>query len=213
MMNTDRDGGPPKLHAKAEGPRRIDSQSDGDPQAFLALDVLEARFAAAPPAPSDIGRVRLLVTRHQGGVRQTLERVAMSPESGMPGDSWGRQRKPSPEAQLTAMQFDVADLIANGQPLTLFGDQLFLDLDLSNANLPAGSTLRAGTVTLEVTPMPHNGCRKLRARFGDGALRFVSSPELRHLNLRGIYLRVIEAGEIAVDDEVRVVRRPKQLTY
>ena len=191
--------------------RLIDSQSDGDPAAFLALDVLEARLAAAPGAPADIGRVRLLVTRHRGGVRQTLERVAMSPESGMPGDSWGRQRTPSPEAQLTAMQFDVADLIANGQPLTLFGDQLFLELDLSEVNLPVGSVLRAGTATLEVTPMPHNGCRKFRARFGEGALRLVSARELRHLNLRGIYLRVIEAGEIAVDDEIHVLRRPQHV--
>ena len=201
------------MNADREGPRRIDSQSDGDAAAFLALDVLEARLAAAPRAPADVGRVRLLVTRHRGGVRESLERVAMSPESGMPGDSWGRQRHPAPEAQLAVMQFNVAELIANGQPLTLFGDQLLLDLDLSQANLPAGTVLRAGTATLEVTPMPHNGCRKFRARFGDGALRFVSSPALRHLNLRGIYLRVIEAGEIAVDDEVRVVRRPKQLTY
>jgi len=195
------------MNADREGPRRIDSQSDGAPAAFLTLDVLEARLAAAPPAPSDIGRVRLLVTRHRGGVRETLKRVAMSPESGMPGDSWGRQRHPAPEAQLAVMQFNVAELIANGQPLTLFGDQLFLELDLSEANLPAGSMLRAGTATLEVTPMPHNGCRKFRARFGEGALRFVSSRELRHLNLRGIYLRVIEAGDIGVDDEVRVLRR------
>ena len=193
--------------------RVIDSQSDGDPAAFLAFDVLQARLAAAPRAPADIGRVRLLVTRHRGGVRETQQRVAMSADSGMRGDSWGRQRNPAPEAQLAVMQFDVASLIANGQPLTLFGDQLFLELDLSEANLPAGSVLRAGTATLEVTPMPHNGCRKFRARFGEGALRFVSSGELRHLNLRGIYLRVIEAGEIAVDDEIHVLRRPKQLTY
>jgi MOSC domain-containing protein YiiM len=197
------------MNADREGPRRIDSQSDGDPAAFLALDVLEARLAAAPRAPADSGRVRLLVTRHSGGVRQTLERVTMTPESGMPGDSWGRQRRPSLEAQLTAMQFDVADLIANGQPLTLFGDQLFLDLDLSNANLPVGSVLRAGTATLEVTPMPHNGCRRFRARFGDAALRLVSKPELRHLNLRGVYLRVIEPGDIAVGDAVHVVTRPQ----
>jgi MOSC domain-containing protein YiiM len=84
---------------------------------------------------------------------------------------------------------------------------MFLDLDLSAANLPAGAVLRAGTVTLEVTPMPHNGCRKFRARFGDSALRFVSARELRHLNLRGIYLRVTEEGEIAVGDPVKVLRR------
>jgi MOSC domain-containing protein YiiM len=194
--------------------RLIDSHSDGDPAAFLALDVLAARLAAAPRPPADFGRVRLLVTRHHGGRRELPERATLTPESGMPGDSWGRQRQPSPEAQLTAMQFDVAHLVANGQPLTLFGDQIFLDLDLSQANLPPGSVLRAGGATLEVTPLPHNGCRKFRARFGEGALRFVSTPELRHLNLRGIYLRVLEAGDVAVNDEIHVLRRPSlESTY
>lgn len=108
------------------------------------------------------------------------------------------------------MQIDVAELIANGQPLTLFGDNLFLELDLSAANLPAGSRLRAGTVTLEVTPEPHNGCRKFRARFGDAALRFVSKKDLRQLNLRGVYMRVVEDGEIAADDPVQVLSRPLQ---
>jgi MOSC domain-containing protein YiiM len=187
--------------------RLIDSQSDGDPSAFLPLDVLEARFAAAPPAPTDVGRVRFLVTRHRNGRREALERASMTPESGMVGDSWSRQRHPALEAQLAVMQFDVADLIANGQPLALFGDQLFLELDLSETNLPVGTVLRAGTVMLEVTPEPHNGCRKFRARFGDAALHFVSNRESRHLNLRGVYMRVTEAGEVARDDLVRVLRR------
>jgi MOSC domain-containing protein YiiM len=192
--------------------RVIDSQSEGQLAAFLAFDVLESRLRSLPPAPADIGQVRLLVTRHRGGVRETLDRVSMTPEAGMPGDAWGRQRRPSPEAQLAVMQFDVADLIANGQPLTLFGDQLFFELDLSEANLPAGTVLRAGAATFEVTPLPHNGCRKFRERFGDGALRLVTTRELRHLNLRGIYLRVIEAGDVAVGDAIHVLRRPRPTT-
>jgi len=190
--------------------RVVDSQSDGDPVAFLEFEVLTTRLASAPPAPTDEGRVRMIVTRHPGGRRELLERVTMTPDSGMPGDSWGRQRRPSLEAQLAVMQFNVAELIANGQPLALSGDQLYLDLDLSDSNLPAGTRLRVGTATLEVTPMPHNGCRKFRARFGDGALRLVSAPELRHLNLRGVYLRVAEAGEIAVGDPIHVLSRPQQ---
>jgi MOSC domain-containing protein YiiM len=190
--------------------RVIDSQSDGLLAAFLEFEVLTARLASAPAAPTDIGRVCLIVTRHPGGRRELLERATMTPESGMPGDSWGRQRRPSPEAQLAVMQFNVAELIANGQPLELSGDQLYLDLDLSESNLPAGTRLRVGTATLEVTPMPHNGCRKFRARFGDGALRLVSAPELRHLNLRGIYLRVAETGDIAVGDPIHVLSRPQQ---
>jgi MOSC domain-containing protein YiiM len=189
--------------------RIIDSHSDGDPSAFLPFDVLDARRTAASPPPRDAGRVRLLVTRHKGGRREALQNAAMTPESGMPGDSWGRQRRPSQDAQLAVMQYDVAELIANGQPLMLFGDQMFLELDLSESNLPAGSLIRAGSATFEVTSLPHNGCRKFRARFGEGAHRFVTMHELRHLNLRGIYLRVVEAGHVAVGDDIHVLSRPQ----
>jgi MOSC domain-containing protein YiiM len=106
------------------------------------------------------------------------------------------------------MQFDVAELIANGQPLPLFGDNLFLDLDLSTENLPAGSRVRVGGAILQVTPVPHNGCRKFRGRFGDNALQFVSKKELRHRNLRGIYMRVLEGGEVGPGDPVEVISRP-----
>lgn len=185
----------------------IDSESVGAPASFQPLAVLEHALAAAPPAPRDAGRVVLLVSRGKGGIRETPAQVAMTPQSGMPGDAWGREPKRDPDAQLTVMQASVARLIAGGQPLTLFGDNLVLDLDLSDANLPAGSRLRAGGVLLEVTALPHNGCRKFRARFGDGALRFASKPELRRLNLRGVYMRVVEAGAVSVGDPVEVVSR------
>ena len=67
-----------------------------------------------------------------------------------------------------------------------------LELDLSAANLPAGSRLRAGTATLEVTPEP------------------VSRGDLRHLNLREVYMRVVEAGAIASDAPVQLLSRPPQ---
>src|SRR5215217_6465088 len=49
----------------------------------------------------------------------------------------------------------------------------------SDLNLPIGSRLRAGGVTLEVSPLPHNGCQKFIARFGSDALKFVSKRDLR----------------------------------
>jgi MOSC domain-containing protein YiiM len=100
-------------------------------------------------------------------------------------------------------------MIANGQPLALFGDQLFLDLDLSQANLPIGSRLQVGAVVLAVSPKPHNGCQKYRARFGADALRFISRPDLRPQNFRGIYLRVLTGGFVAVGDAVRVLERAR----
>jgi MOSC domain-containing protein YiiM len=185
----------------------IDSQSTGDPATFLPLDVLAAKLAALPPAPLTDGRVVSLIARVDGGRRTLLERASMTPAAGMPGDAWGRGRSRNPESQLTVMQRDVAELIANGQPLELFGDNLILDLDLSKENLPVGSQLRAGGVTLEVTPMPHNGCRKFRARFGLEALELVSDKQLRHRNLRGVYMRVVEGGELAAGDAVTVISR------
>jgi MOSC domain-containing protein YiiM len=56
--------------------------------------------------------------------------------------------------------------------------------------------------------MPHNGCRKFQARFGQDALRFVSMKDLRHRNLRGIYMRVVEPGDVRPGDPVAVLARP-----
>lgn len=185
----------------------INSSSVGDPDHFLPLAELESRLAALPAAPRDRGRVTLLARRVAAGRRETPAQVELGPSTGMPGDSWGRRSDANPEAQLAVMQHDIATLVANGQPLTLFGDNLFLDLDLSKANLPTGSRLRVGRALLEVTPMPHDGCRKFRARFGDDALRFAANPATRARNFRGIYLRVIEAGVVAVGDPVEVLSR------
>jgi len=185
----------------------INSESVGNPDQFLELPELERRFAALAPAPRDQGRVALLVRRVAGGCRETPQRATLALDLGMPGDAWGRRSNLNPQSQLAVMQQDVATLIANGQSLTLFGDNLFFELDLSKTNLPTGSRVRAGGVVLEVTPMPHDGCKKFRARFGDPALRFVNQPATRDRNLRGIYFRVIEAGELGVGDAIEVLRR------
>ena len=185
----------------------IDSSSVGHPGRFRTLAELEAALEALPPVPRTAGRVALIVKRADGGRREILKRVGLSSGAGVPGDSWERRPEPKDEMQIAVMQRDIAELIANGQPLTLFGDNLFLELDLSTANLPIGSRLRAGDAVLEVTPMPHNGCLKFRARFGDDALRFVAMPRLRHRNLRGIYMRVVEDGELGSGDSVEVIAR------
>ena len=180
----------------------------GDPSRHLPLGELEQKLGTLPAAPRDAGRVALLVRRRPDKVRETPTRIDLGPDTGVPGDAWGRGQKPDRAAQVTVMEVDVAELIANGQPLTVFGDNLFLALDLSVENLPTGSRLRLGRALLEVTAKPHNGCRKFAARFGHDALRLVANPQLRHRNLRGIYMSVVEAGEVAVGDAVAVVSRP-----
>lgn len=185
----------------------VDSRSVGDPARFLGRGDLERLLAALPPAPRDRGTVSLLVRRGPGGVRELLEQALVTGAAGLPGDAWGRRTAPSTGSQLAVIQADVAEILANGQPLTLFGDNLFLDLDLSTDNLPVGSRVRAGGAELEVTPTPHNGCRKFHQRFGPDALRVVSDAASRHRNLRGIYMRVVQAGEIKTGGLVEVLER------
>jgi MOSC domain-containing protein YiiM len=80
------------------------------------------------------------------------------------------------------------------------GDQIYIDINLSDANLPAGSRLRLGTAIVEVTAAPHNGCAKFTERFGVDASRFVNSPAGKDLHLRGINARVVQAGTVATGD-------------
>lgn len=174
---------------------------------YVRISDLESRLRTLPPLPKDSGRLTLIMRRLEDGSRETPERLRLSPEEGVPGDKWGRDPERMIDAQICGMQRDVAELIANGQPLTLFGDSLFVELDLSAANLPTGSRLRVGDAIVEVTPMPHNGCAKFKARFGADALFFVNAKPTRHLNLRGIYWKVIEAGDVWVDAPVLAVSR------
>ncbi|MBM3869579.1 MAG: MOSC domain-containing protein [Verrucomicrobia bacterium] len=180
----------------------------GESARHLTTAALEAGLHALPAAPKDTGRLMGIVRRPTKDARELLSYARLSPEAGLPGDNWSQKPAPDPTAQLTVMQTGVAELIANGQSLALFGDNLFVDLDLSVANLPVGSRLRVGAAVVEVTPMPHDGCRKFKARFGNDALHFVNAKPTRSLNLRGIYWRVIEAGDIEVGSLVQVLSRP-----
>ena len=177
-----------------------------DESRHLSLEELEGRLPATTRSPKDIGRVVALFARPGSDQRVAHERAHLTVTGGMPQDRWSKKEGARPEQQLATMQAGVAELIANGQSIAIFGDNLFLDLDLSTANLPAGTQLRAGTALLEVTPEPHDGCRKFKARFGSDALRLVARKETRDRNLRGIYLKVVEDGDVAAGDSVEVIR-------
>jgi MOSC domain-containing protein YiiM len=176
------------------------------PPRHLSLAELDARLRSLPAAPRTRGSLRLIVRRLADGSREMPARVVLSRAEGIPGDDWIRRPPQKPDAQLAVMRDDVASAIAAGQPLTTFGDNLFVDLDLSDASLPIGTRLRVGRALVETTPEPHNGCSKFNARFGNDALRLVQRKETRDQNYRGVYWRVIEDGEIAVGDAIEVLR-------
>ena len=168
---------------------------------------LERELGSLPSPPTDSGRLRVIVRRLPDGSRERPERVRLTPEKGVPGDGWDRRPPRDPEAQLAVMRSDIAELIANGQSLELFGDNLFVDLDVSAENLPDGTRLRVGEAVVEVTPFPHNGCAKFSARFGLDALRFVQAPATRSQNRRGIYWKVLEAGDAGIGDSIELLTR------
>ena len=98
----------------------------------------------------------------------------------------------------------VARLLSGGpEHWQLFGDQICLDLDLSEGNLPVGQTLRLGQAVLVVTAELHLGCGKFAQRFGAEALKFVNRKDLRHLRLRGVYARILESGAVEVGDSAQ----------
>src|SRR5262245_20337531 len=99
----------------------VTSGSVGDPDRFAAFDELRRALEALPGAPTTHGRVVLIVRRRDVGRRETPERLRLTPEGGVPGDAWSRREHPDLVAQIAVMQADVATLIANGQPLALFG--------------------------------------------------------------------------------------------
>jgi MOSC domain-containing protein YiiM len=171
------------------------------------LAALEDGLRALPAASAAEGRVALLVRRGADGVRELLKSAHLTPDEGLPGDDWTRRPPRDPAAQLAVMRRELAELIANGQPLTLFGDNLFVELDLRAASQPAGTQFRVGSAIVEVTPKPHNGCAKFRQRFGPDALRFVQAPATRDQNLRGVYWRVVADGEVRVGDPIARLTR------
>jgi MOSC domain-containing protein YiiM len=108
--------------------------------------------------------------------------------------------------QLTVMSTRAVELVAGDRERwPLAGDQLYVDLDLSGANLPPGTQLEIGDAMIEVSTQPHTGCDKFVSRFGLEAMKFVNSPLGRSLNLRGINARVVRPGRIRAGDEVRKV--------
>lgn len=175
--------------------------------AHRSFDELTLGLRALPAPGADAGVLRLIVRRPAAEARETPSAVTLSPEEGVPGDDWSRRPPRDPEAQLAVIRHDVATLIAGGRDIALFGDNLYVDLDLSARNLPAGSELAVGAARVVVTPMPHNGCMKFKARFGQDALRFVQARETRDQNFRGIYWRVVSPGEVRLGDPIRVLAR------
>jgi hypothetical protein len=175
------------------------------------LTRLEGSLDHIREAPADGGTVELIARRPAEDEREVLTEARLDLHDGLVGDTWrarGSSRTPDsgpdPEAQLTLMNARAAAAVAGERERwAQAGDQLFVDLDLSLANLPPGSRVQIGSAVIEFSETPHTGCAKFSARFGNDALRFVNSPTGRELRLRGANCRVVEPGTVRPGDAIR----------
>ncbi len=171
-----------------------------------SFEDLEAAIRGLDAGPGDNGSVDTIVFRLPDEGRATPVRALVSPEGGLHGDRWVLNPERNPGAQITLMNVGVALTVAgNRDRIPLAGDNLIVHFDLSEENLPAGTRLRIGEALVEVTEVPHTGCDKFVRRFGEASRRLVNLKDYRARKLRGIYVRVLEEGQIALGDAIRKV--------
>jgi len=170
---------------------------------------LDEQLEYVASAPSEVGRVELVVCRPDIDKREVLESAELEAGRGLVGDNYlerGSARTPDgkahPLAELNLMSARALAAVAgpDRDRWALAGDQLIVEFDLSQANAPAGTRLSIGTATIEVTAKPHTGCAKFAERYGIDAARWVNSRD--DLRLRGINAIVVEPGVVAPGDTV-----------
>lgn len=175
----------------------------------VASPELESQLAEIRASPKDAGMLELIARRPAPAEREVLEEARLDTAEGLVGDRWLGSvldedgDASATDSQLTLMNSRAAALVAGERERwALAGDQLYVDVDLSYANVPPGTRLSVGDAVIEVSPAPHTGCGKFVRRFGVDMMKLVNSPAGRELNLRGINARVITAGTIRRGDRI-----------
>ncbi|MDQ8187141.1 MOSC domain-containing protein [Pelagicoccus sp. SDUM812002] len=168
-------------------------------------------------APKDSGTVKMIVSRPATNERKIEESCRFSSKGGTEGDHWAKgcwkklpDGSPHPDVQISVMNYRVLEVIGDSEDSrALAGDNLCVDFDLSDENLKTGDRLKIGEATVEVTDIPHDGCQKFAERFGAEALSYINSEAGKKLHLRGIYVRVIEDGNVSKNDRIEKIE-PRQ---
>jgi len=168
---------------------------------------LDLWYALLPASPRDEGRVVRCVIRPAVDRRETPPAIRVSPERGVEQDRWDSDAARRPGNQVSLINVHVLRSLAGGEErMPLSGDNLHVDLELSESNLPVGTRLAIGSALLEISPDPHRPCKKFNQRFGASAVKKVVRASKKGRRGRGVLATVLRAGEIRVGDAIRVER-------
>ena len=166
----------------------------------------------AQAAPVAAGRIDDLINRPTEGVHTPVDALYFDPERGIRGDRWRETAwlrlpdgGPDPRVQVSLTNKQVMRCFAGTEPGAVFrcGDNLYTDLNLTEAHLPVGTRLRIGEAVIEVSDVVNDACGKFAQRFGAEAFDCVRRPEHLPLRLRGIFCRIVQAGWVRSGDGIR----------
>ena len=151
--------------------------------------------------------IEMIVRRPAEGEREVVEQARVTTDGGLDGDNWSERvdenGDPYFPAQLTLMNARVTDAVAGARDRwPLAGDQVYVDMDISHENLPAGSRIKLGDAVVEISDVPHTGCAKFSGRFGAEALRFANVGVGRENRFRGVNAFVVEGGTFSIGDKI-----------
>jgi hypothetical protein len=178
-----------------------------------SLAELDAQLDHVRAAPRDLGTIDLIVLRTAVGERAIVDEAELDVIGGVVGDRWRTSKSrhtpdgsPHPDQQLTLMSVRAAGAVADRDRWPLAGDQLYVDFDLSQGNLPVGTQLVIGDVIVEISALPHLGCAKFSERFGSDATKWVNGDVGKALRLRGVNARIVRGGRVRRGDALARVR-------
>ena len=179
-------------------------------QRMITLAELDDALPHVLAAPKTDAPIREFCLRPAIGQRAFPDRIKMSKSQGIPGERWATtpwlrlaDGSPDPRIQVSILQSRVMDLVWRDHNQPHPGDPIVADMEMSEANLPAGTLIQAGSAVLRVSDVWNDSCAKWKVRYGTDAYTWVrASPSLR---LRGILCSVEVDGEVALGERLRVL--------